>query len=105
MINNINYSVADKTVTTSNVGDKERIRIIKKISVEQRFYNACRRTTRILRNLLFLQVHCNALLNGNLHILQNYEIEKNLKIIGNLIQMGLVDHTNHLYNVNLHGLV
>ena len=38
---------------------------------------------------------------GNLHLMQNYEIENNLMVNGNSIQMGLSSRVPNTYNINL----
>lgn len=40
-------------------------------------------------------------LNGNMKFLKNFEIDKNLKINGNVIQIGLNDTNLRTYDINL----
>jgi hypothetical protein len=49
-LEDVNYIMADKTLTLSESGDMKRIETIKNISLETQFYNAFRSTVRILLN-------------------------------------------------------
>ena len=49
-IDDINYFISDKIVINSNNKDIERIKMIKKIKLENNFYNAFRNSVRILLN-------------------------------------------------------
>jgi hypothetical protein len=49
-IDDINYFISDKKTIISNKKDTERIKMIKKIKLENNFYNSFRNSTRILLN-------------------------------------------------------
>ena len=49
-LNNTNFIIADKVITTSKIGDKEREYTIKKISLESQFFSVFRTTIRVLLN-------------------------------------------------------
>jgi hypothetical protein len=79
------YIIADKTITTSKQGDTERINTVKKIAIEQQFYVAFQTTTRLLINSYDNRVIKNKLLDliSNKH--DNKVFKKKLKICIDLL--------------------
>ena len=85
VINDSNYIVADKIMTTSNEEDKQRINSVKKIAVEQQFYLAFRTTTRLLLNSYDNRIIKNKILNIITNKNENKIYKKQLKLCIDLL--------------------
>ena len=90
VLNNSNFIIADKIITTTKTIDKERVDMIKKISLESQFFSVFRTTIRLLINK-----YENRVLRQNvMEILETHSLlykQKLKKVITMLQQMSIND--------------